>query len=311
MIKIHNPIPIDKIGDPYVLYWDGIYYMYATSHVQGFYCWTSRDLDGWSEPVFCYKATERSFGNSMFWAPEVYEFNGKFYMYYTAHWKIYTGELLRIGVAVADHPQGPFKDVYDQQPMFDFGYGVLDANVLKDGEKAYLYYSIAGSNHFVNGDREAQICVVELGRDHVSIQGEAKMILRPEQPWERCQPENHQYWNEGPFVMKHDGLYYMMYSANYYQSPYYGIGYAVARSPWGPFEKYPGNPILQTSDTVSGPGHNSVVKAEDGQYYNVYHAHTHYNCPSEDRQVYITPLVFDHGKLLLRHPDGLPRKSVV
>ena len=44
MIKIHNPIPIDKIGDPYVLYWDGMYYMYATSHVQGFYCWTSRDL---------------------------------------------------------------------------------------------------------------------------------------------------------------------------------------------------------------------------------------------------------------------------
>lgn len=103
----------------------------------------------------------------------------------------------------------------------------------------------------------------------------------------------------------------MMYSANYYQSPYYGIGCAVAHSPWGPFEKYQDNPVLQTSDTVSGPGHNSVVKAEDGQYYCVYHAHTYYDRPSGDRQVYITPLVFDQGKLVLQHPSDLPRKSVV
>lgn len=308
MLDIRNPLPIDKIGDPYVLFCRGKYYMYATSHPKGFYCWTSDDMEQWSSPVLCYKATEKSFGNCMFWAPEVYEFGGKFYMYYTANWKIFTQEQLRIGVAVASGPLGPFEDVYDQRPMFDLGYGVLDANVLKDGKKNYLYYSIAGSNHIVDGNKESQICVMELGNDYISVKGTPRVILRPEQQWECRQPENHQFWNEGPFAIKHDGKYYLMYSANFYQTPYYGIGCAVADCPLGPFKKYKNNPILQTSSTISGPGHNSVVKAGDGQYYCVYHAHTYYDRPSGDRQVYITPLRFENGRMVLQHPNHLSRQ---
>ena len=303
MLKIKNPVPIDKIGDPFVMRWNGKYYMYATSGFKGFYCWVSEDLNTWSKPIVCYEGGDRSFGNAMFWAPEVFEFDGRFYMYYTAHWKIYQQEQLRIGVAVADRPEGPFLDVHDQKPMFDFGYGVLDADVLKDGDKSYLYYSTAGANHIVDGNKESQIWVIELGQDHVSVKGEPRLILKPEQDWEMRQPENHQYWNEGPLVLKKDDRYYMMYSANFFASPYYGIGGATADSPWGPFEKYEENPILATSDRISGPGHNSVVQDENGNYYCVYHAHTHYDRPSGDRQVYITPMLFQNGKILLKHPD--------
>lgn len=300
-MKIKNPVPIMHIGDPYILYYHETYYLYATSHFKGYYCWKSYNLSDWEEPVVCYQATEKSFGNTCFWAPEVYEFDGRFYMYYTAQWKKYEEEELRIGVAVADHPEGPFYDVLEERPMFDFGYGVLDAHILKDN-KNYLYYSRAGANHIVGGVRQAEIYVVELGQDYTSVVGEGKLILKPEQEWEMRQPENAQFWNEGPFVMKHKGRYHIMYSANYFGSPYYALGAAVADNPMGPFEKYEDNPVLCTNEQISGPGHNCVVKDKDGNFYCVYHAHTNYNNPSGDRQVYIAPLIFENGKIRLQHP---------
>lgn len=64
-----------------------------------YYCWKSENLCDWSEPWICFQSTESCFGNSCFWAPEVYEFEGKFYKYYTARWKIYEEEQLRIGIS--------------------------------------------------------------------------------------------------------------------------------------------------------------------------------------------------------------------
>lgn len=302
-MKINNPVPIMHIGDPYVLRADDEYYLYATSHFNGYYCWKSKNLSDWEGPYTCYKASEKSFGNACFWAPEVYEFGGRFYMYYTAQWKKFKEEALRIGVAVADSPIGPFEDMLDETPMFDFGYGALDAHVLKDEEHNYIYYSRAGADHYVDGAKESDLYVVELGDDFVSVKGEGIQILRPEQAWERAiNPEN-QYWNEGAFVIKHEGKYHMMYSANYFASRDYGIGGAVADSPMGPFVKYESNPILAASQTISGPGHNSVVRTEDGEYYCVYHAHTDYDRPSDDRQVYIAPMRFVNGEIRVEHPE--------
>lgn len=302
-MNISNPLPISNIGDPYILYVKDTYYLYATSHFNGFYCWTSKDLAVWSEPVVCYEATDRSFGSSCFWAPEVYEFDGKYYIYYTAQWKLFAEENLKIGVAVADRPEGPFLDVHEEAPMFDFGYGVLDANILKDGDKNYLYYSRAGEGHVVDGAKESDLYVAELGDDFISVKGEGILIARPTQEWEKKERDVPQYWNEGSFIIKHQGRYHMMYSANFYASADYGIGAAVADHPMGPFEKYDKNPVLSTSGTISGPGHNSVVRNPEGDYFCVYHAHTDYQHPSGDRQVYIAPMWFEQGRLRVRHPE--------
>ncbi len=290
-----NPLPITNIGDPYVLLHGGVYYLYATSHERGYFVWTSPDLQTFSEPVLCYQAGARSFGGGCFWAPEVYEFGGRFYMYYTAQWKIFAQESLRIGVAVSDSPLGPFLDAHDQRPMFDFGYGVLDAHVLKDGARSYLYYSSAGEGHVVDGCKEADIYVVELGDDFLSVKGEGRLIIRPEQEWERKSEGRRQLWAEGPFVVKHQGRYHLMYSANFYASRDYCVGCAVADHPMGPFAKYPRNPVLRSTHAVSGPGHNSVTTGPDGGLVCVYHAHTHYDAPSGDRQVYASPMRFEGG----------------
>jgi beta-xylosidase len=58
---------------------------------------------------------------------------------------------------------------------------------------------------------------------------------------------------EGPSLEFHDGVYYLFYSGGSWQGPY-GMGYATATSPTGPFSKSPPNPILAMSSAVRTPG---------------------------------------------------------
>jgi xylan 1,4-beta-xylosidase len=62
-----------------------------------------------------------------------------------------------------------------------------------------------------------------------------------------------------------------MYSGTGADSPNYGIGYAIAKSPLGPFKKYEGNPIAHRDEKVLGPGHHCVIEGPDGKLWLVYH----------------------------------------
>lgn len=147
-----NPLPV-KFGDPYVLLAsDGIYYMYGTGGgaVDGFSVYSSPDLANWKAEGQVFRGNiPGSWGVANFWAPEVYERGGKFYMLYSADWKENpTNELenFRIGVAVADKPTGPFKELSDK-PLFDPGYPVIDGNLIDDEDgRTYLYFPVVATN---------------------------------------------------------------------------------------------------------------------------------------------------------------------
>ena len=93
--------------------------------------------------------------NAIGCAPAVDEVKGKYYMFYSAQWKVNpTKELenFRIGVAVADKPSGPFIDMM-AKPIFDPGYPIIDANVFFDKNgKCYLYFSRCAYKHPVESD---------------------------------------------------------------------------------------------------------------------------------------------------------------
>ena len=144
--EISNPLPI-KFGDPFLLHSsDGKYYMYGTSLEDGFESFVSSDLMQWEPCGQVYKGGSPGQWNvDCFWAPEVYERNGKFYMFYSANSRnnpTDEEENFKIGVAVADSASGPFMDLYDH-PIYNPEYPIIDANVYFDYEngKAYLYYS--------------------------------------------------------------------------------------------------------------------------------------------------------------------------
>lgn len=62
-------------------------------------------------------------------------------------------------------------------------------------------------------------------------------------------------------------------TANSYECPHYGIGYATADHPLGPWTKSEHNPILQSPGTLQGCGHHAIFKDKRHRYRVVFHAH--------------------------------------
>ncbi len=298
----NNGLGITNIGDPFVLkISDDCYYLYCTSAPNGFYCWTSKDMVNWTDKKMCYTRTPNAWCTDCFWAPEVVAYESKYYMYYTA--KNQNGSL-RIGLAISDTPDGPFLDVKNE-PFFDFGYAAIDANVLidDDGSK-YLYYARDCSENIDNGIRKSEIYGVKLSHDLLSTEGEAIKLLTPEQKWEVASGDTR--WNEGPEIIKHNKTYYLTYSANYFASPAYSVGYATSNTPLGPFTKAEENPILTSGlrKDVSGTGHHSFTTSPDSkELWTFYHSHTDLLHPGGNRKVNMDRAGFtEDGKLYINGP---------
>ena len=248
--------PLFSGGDPFLLYFEGTYYMYFTGGASrerpGFVVYSSKDLQNWENRGYCLEAKD-AMGDKGFWAPELIYHNNKFYMVYVAN--------EHLGVAVSDSPLGPFvqeeKKWLSEKNAID-GHFLID----EDGNK-YLYYV-----RFDNGN---VIYAAKMSDDLLSIDEENEVrLIEAKEEWETrdCLVA------EGPFVLKHKGLYYLTYSCNHTRSQDYAVGYAVSDKPLGPFTKYEGNPILSKTDTVFGVGHHSFAMSGDGKtLLCAYHSH--------------------------------------
>lgn len=340
-----NPLNV-QFGDPFVLYTKGQYFMYGTGGGanKGFAAYSSTDLvnwkaegqvyfhdnkNGWSDP-------NAAWGGA-YWAPEVYEVAGKYYMFYSAQWKVNPTneeENFRIGVAVADAPTGPFTDLYNR-PVFDPGYPIIDANVFFDTNgRIYLYYSRACYKHPVESEiatmarkngwykeiEESWVYGIELKPDFSGVIGEPVLILRPptkvnnkQAEWESRSVTSREVarrWTEGSVTFKKDGIYYIMYSANHFGGQHYAVGYATATSPLGVYKKAANNPILQKNTDnggiVSGTGHNSITYSPDGkEMFCVYHGRT--DATGNERVVFIDRMDVKKGTITVKGPTTTPQ----
>ena len=281
---------ITRIGDPQILLHEGVYYCYATSSAEGFLVWESEDLVCWSEAKLCFRAIE-SWGKSNFWAPEVVHHNGKFVMHYTAKSRALNS--LRLGVAVADHPAGPFHDVHDR-PLFDFGYAAIDGSVLVCEEGHFLYYSRDCSENVVNGIRTSQIYAVRLNDDLTQLAGDPMLMTTPTEDFE-CKSlalSDPILWNEGPCVIRYGDQYIMNYSANCYATNDYAICLATAAHPMGPWIKSANNPVLSCRASLFGAGHNAFFASKAGRLMTAFHIQTNPDHPSGNRRTVIGEVSF-------------------
>jgi len=213
--------PLIAGADPFVLTYNGMYYLYATNAEDGFRVFVSEDMARWTDMGYCLKKGD-VIGEKWFWAPEVMEKGGKFYMVYVAE--------EHLAVAESDSPLGPF---VQKEKKWLSDRKAIDGHFFRDEDgNVYLYYV-----RFDNGN------VIYAAKMNESLSGfdeeNEKFLFRADREWELkdCQVV------EGPFVLKHKGKYYLTYSANHTRSEDYAIGYAVSDSPLGPFEKYENNPI--------------------------------------------------------------------
>ncbi len=228
------------IGDPDVIYYDGTYYLYPTGDNHGYDVYISGDLVHWKKGPRVFRSRK-----PRVWAPDVL-FNppdGRFYLYYTADGKT--------GVAVSGRPDAAFAD---RGVLME---NAIDADMFLDDGKYYLYYAaLPGFRIFVQPMESP-----------LRKKGRPVELIAPTQPWEM----KHRPITEAPWVLRHRGTYYLLYSGGSPDSADYAIGYATAKNPLGPFSKYRGNPIMKQHNGVFGPGHCAVIETPDGKLWMVYH----------------------------------------
>ena len=297
---------ITKIGDPYILKTNNMYYMYATSSGKGFKVWESPNMVDWTAKglVLDKDNPSNQWGIKSFWAPEVKSYKNKYYMTYSA---TSSNGKMKIRIARSDSPLGPF--INWSEPFYQSdNYSYIDGDLLLDGDKIYLYYDKAASTNSIDGKKISHIYVVQLDAELKEMVGTAKKILEPDQAWEGL--NRNMQWNEGAYVIKHDNIYYLLYSSNAYTSPNYAVGYATASSPMGTWTKSADNPILKKdlAAKVSGPGHCCITTSPDGkEFFIVYHTHTNFDAPGGNRNLCIDRLIFEKGKIIVKGPTRTPQ----
>ncbi|MFT4023495.1 MAG: glycoside hydrolase family 43 protein [Flavihumibacter sp.] len=255
-----QPLPI---GDPTIFAHQGIYYLYGTGPAanDGIMVYRSRDAVQWEGPVgasggFALKKGD-AFGDKGFWAPQVFACNDSFYMAYTAN--------EQIAIAVSNSPLGPFRQT-EPRPLAGAG-KKIDPFVFRDDDGTWYLYHV----RLQKGNR---LFVAKMYPDLHNIDtGTVKELLSAELPWENTQ---HTGWPvaEGPTVLKKNGRYWLLYSANDFRNPDYAVGYATAASPWGPFIKQQGGPLISRHNTAwNGTGHGDLLQLAGGRYCYVFHTH--------------------------------------
>jgi len=238
-------------------------------------------------------------GGSYVWAPEVMKIGSKYVMYYTARDK--TSDRQCVGVATSDKPDGKFMDT-NAQPFVcqsDEG-GTIDPSPFRDGDKLYLYFKNDGNCC----NKPTYLYVQELTPDGLSLVGEPARLIRNDHAWEGGVVE-------APTMWKHDGKYYLFFSANNYSGFDYAVGYATCDSPTGPCEQAAENPILQSHRTlplVIGPGHQTIVEV-NGKDWLVYHAWevTSAGTRGNRRFMWLDPIEWKDGKPVVNGPTIGPQ----
>lgn len=272
----HSKQPV-ALADPFILLYEDIYYAYGTNDKDGILVYTSDDLINWKKQDTLALHKDDSWGDSRFWAPEVYYIPQykKFYMYYSVD--------EHISVAIADSPTGPFRQDI-QRPIIEDEKCIDNSLFIDDDGKAYLSFV-----RFTDGNA---IWIAEMEPDLKTIKKETiKPCIHVSQDWETDLGRV----TEGSFIVKHQGIYYMIYSGNDFNSQSYGVGYATASTPMDTWTKYDKNPVFQKPDDLVGVGHSALFKDKEGKLRMVFHAH--YDKENvHPRLMYITDVSFSEDE---------------
>lgn len=317
-----NDLKLD-MGDPMVVYDNDVFYAYGTRGTTSFHCFRSRNLQDWERIDDCFTPESSSWSKTDLWAPDIKKIGDKWYLYYTATMYYEDGSSnQQLGVAIADNPYGPFiqytgtnanNEVISLKDTPFKGLEkntILDSTVFQDDDGSlYMYFSYdtrttteeTRTKYGIINTNSAEIYGVKM-KDPVTwdlstlkrlVSTGLKRITDEKRTieWET--------WSEsfalgmecaeGPFMLKHNGKYYLTYCANSYVDTVYAVGYAISDTPLGdyvkPDDRYLQNMLLGVPGSLgtyintrylgfmTGTGHASIFQVGD-EYMFAYHAHT-------------------------------------
>lgn len=258
--RIKNPVFPGWYADPEGVVFGDEYWIYPTTsaeyHDQTYFdAFSSKDLIQWTKHSKVLSRENISWFKMALWAPSVIFANGKYYLFFGANDIQNNEQYGGVGVAVSEKPEGPFKDALGKPLIDKFHHGAqpIDQFVFKDDDgNYYLYYG---------GWRHCNM--VKLSKDLLSI-----VPFENGETYKEITPES---YVEGPFMLKRNGKYYFMWSEGGWGGPHYSVAYAIADSPFGPFNRI-GKILQQDPEIATGAGHHSVIQLSGkDEWYIVYH----------------------------------------
>lgn len=156
------------IRDPFILPWEGTYYLYASDYVHNFMVYTSTDLENWTKPVKVTHLPSDFWGTKDFWAPEVHFFNGSFYLFASMY-----SDTRNRGTHIfrSDSPMGPFLPVSDS-PATPEQWMCLDGTLHVEDGQPYMVFC-----HEWLQVENGTVCYVPMSNDLTHAIGEPKVMF--------------------------------------------------------------------------------------------------------------------------------------
>ena len=236
--------------------------------MEDYHAFSSEDLVNWTDHGVILDQKDVPWGNPegySMWAPDCVERGGKYYFYFPNAPK--AGRGFGIGVAVAEHPEGPYKA---QETPFPGVFGIDPCALIASDGNAYLYWSGMGFQGAKLKDNMVELAEAPVRLDENLPRGGLK---------------------EGPFIFEREGKFYLTYP--WVQDRTECLVYAMSDNPLGPYE-YKGK-IMEKSPNECWTNHHSFVEYK-GQWYLFYHHNDYSPDFDKNRSVRIDKVRFN--------PDG-------
>lgn len=283
--QYNNPVIDESLPDPSVIKAsDGYYYLYATENIRNVPIYRSADLINWRMvgTAFNDRTRPQMVPKGGIWAPDINYINGKYVMYYSK--STWGGEWeCGIGVATADRPAGPFTDV---------GKLFISSEIEVQNSIDPFYFEEEDGSKYLFWGSFRGIYGIQLSDDGLSIKPGAEKV------------QIAGTLTEGTYIFKRDGYYYLFGSAGTCcegLNSTYRVVVARSTNLLGPYVNKSGKPalennfmlVMQKSNKVVGPGHNSEIIQDDaGQYWMLYHGFDAAD-PDGGRKVYLDQILWD------------------
>lgn len=268
-----NPLLEYRGADPWMVYYEGFYYLITTTGTPELFMYKSATLAGLREAEPIRVWNDRTLDRCCnMWAPELYQLDGpnglRWYLYYTAGspGKDFTAtQFTHVVESEGTDPTGPYHymgRLYD----LDNDTPQLDGTILQLDDQLYFIMSV--------WDPGAQNLYIAPMSNPWTISGERVRISTPTYAWEKMPVPI----NEGPVVLQHGDDTFLVFSASGCWVPDYKLGLLTltGADPLAPdaWRKLP-EPVFERADEhgVYGPGHNGFFKSPDGtEDWIIYHA---------------------------------------
>ncbi|MCJ8212000.1 glycoside hydrolase family 43 protein [Mucilaginibacter sp. RS28] len=282
-----NPVIQGWYADPDAAVFNNTYWIYPTYsdkyEKQVFMdAYSSKDLVHWTKHPDIIDTGSVKWAHMAMWAPAIVKKGSKYYLFFGANDIHKDHEPGGIGVGVADKPQGPFKDLLGK-PLINVivnGAQPIDQFVFRD--KDGKYYILYGGWGHAN--------IARLKDDFTGL-----LPFADRTTFKEITPKG---YVEGIYMFMRNNKYYLMWSEGGWTGPDYSVAYAIADSPFGPFERI-GKILQQDMAVATGAGHHSLLHdAKHDAWYIVYHRRPLTETDGNHRVVCIDKMEFDQKGLI-------------